>query len=66
MESTAPAKGNARFRGFCMELLDLLSRELGFTFAVELVKDGKYGDSNDGGKWNGMIGELLRNVGFLV
>ena len=47
-------------KGFCMDLLRRLSRDLGFTFSLQLVKDGHYGSwNNTSGKWNGLIGEIL-------
>uniref|UniRef100_A0A183FEF2 Glutamate receptor n=1 Tax=Heligmosomoides polygyrus TaxID=6339 RepID=A0A183FEF2_HELPZ len=53
--------GNSKFEGFCIDLLAELSRDLGFTYAIHAVADGKYGNDVYGnGSWDGMIGEILR------
>lgn len=55
--------GNARFYGFCVDLLDRISHEVGFNFILNLVKDGKYGaQDRNTGEWNGIVGELIKNV----
>ncbi|CAL1291851.1 unnamed protein product [Larinioides sclopetarius] len=51
--------GNDRYEGFCKDLLEKLSEQFGFKFIIQPVKDGGYGGVKDG-KWNGMVGELLR------
>uniref|UniRef100_F1L369 Glutamate receptor, ionotropic kainate 2 n=1 Tax=Ascaris suum TaxID=6253 RepID=F1L369_ASCSU len=52
---------NSRLEGFCIDLLAELSRDLGFTYTIHLVKDRNYGNDIYGnGTWNGMIGEILR------
>lgn len=55
--------GNERFEGYCKDLLDKLSESLGFRYIITPVKDKSHGSFKDG-KWNGMIGELLRRVRF--
>ena len=47
--------------GFNKDLLDILSKDLGFTFTLKEVDDGRYG-IKAGGKWNGMIGEVVDKV----
>ena len=42
--------------------MELLAKKVGFKFKVQIVKDGKYGGVNEDGSWNGMVGELLRQV----
>ncbi|VDK67420.1 unnamed protein product [Gongylonema pulchrum] len=57
---------NSRLEGFCIDLLAELSRDLGFTFTIHVVKDQNYGNDVDGnGTWDGMIGEILRGVSTL-
>ncbi|KAK0424092.1 hypothetical protein QR680_008499 [Steinernema hermaphroditum] len=52
---------NSQFEGFCIDLLAELSRDLGFTYTIHLVKDRNYGNDRFGnGSWDGMIGEILR------
>ncbi|KHJ88798.1 hypothetical protein OESDEN_11399 [Oesophagostomum dentatum] len=52
---------NSKFEGFCIDLLAELSKDLGFTYTIHAVRDGKYGNDVYGnGSWDGMIGEILR------
>ena len=47
--------------GYCIDLLKLLMREVGFSATIQVVKDGKYGALNHTtGKWSGLIGEVVR------
>ena len=51
---------NNQFEGFCIDLLEELSKDLGFTYAIHVVRDNKYGNDVYGnGTWDGMIGEIL-------
>lgn len=52
-------KGNARFQGFTVDLIDEVARMLDFEYEIYLVNDGKFGSKLKNGEWNGMIGELL-------
>ncbi|XP_076397080.1 uncharacterized protein LOC100880472 isoform X2 [Megachile rotundata] len=46
--------------GLSMDLLSLVSRELGFRYDLYLVKDGLFGKRNgSSGTWNGIMGELV-------
>lgn len=56
--------GNSRFYGFCVDLLDVLGREVGFSYTMEVTPDQKYGAKDPKtGKWNGMVQELMTHVG---
>lgn len=47
--------------GYCVDLLKLLMKDIGFAPILHLVKDGKYGAFNHTtGQWNGLIGEVVR------
>jgi len=50
--------GDAKYRGYLVDLLKVLAKFLKFKYEIRLVDDGKYG-SFDGSKWNGMIGEVI-------
>ena len=50
--------GTAGYEGYCIDLLEYLSEELGFSYDLTVVPDGKYGSQLADGTWNGMIGEL--------
>ncbi|KAI6219195.1 hypothetical protein M3Y99_01669700 [Aphelenchoides fujianensis] len=52
---------NSQFEGFCIDLLNELSNDLGFTYTLHL-----YGNDVGNGSWNGMIGELLRGEADMV
>ncbi|GJQ67701.1 hypothetical protein Trydic_g16524 [Trypoxylus dichotomus] len=52
--------GNNRFFGFCVDILDRISREVGFSYLLDLVPDRKYGVKNPKtGEWNGMVQQLV-------
>ncbi|XP_046373510.1 glutamate receptor-like isoform X1 [Haliotis rufescens] len=50
-----------RFEGFCVDLAEMVARNLGYDYFFRLVKDGNYGSKNESGIWNGIIGELIRH-----
>src|SRR2546422_786523 len=47
------------YTGFAVELIDELSKILGFSYKLKLVSDGRYGSKNATGHWDGMIGEVI-------
>lgn len=55
--------GNAKFEGFCIDLLQMIAEQLGFHYQLYLVPDGKFGAKNvKTGEWNGMVRELMDKV----
>ncbi|KAF4517319.1 hypothetical protein B566_EDAN007271 [Ephemera danica] len=59
-ESSEMLSGNDRFEGYISDLVEELSKLLGFNYEIHLVPDGAYGVLNQNtGEWNGMIKELL-------
>jgi glutamate receptor, ionotropic, invertebrate len=55
--------GNARFYGFCVDILDRVSQEVGFDYILDLVVDRKYGAQDpETGEWNGMVKQLMQHV----
>ncbi|XP_026481763.1 glutamate receptor ionotropic, kainate 2-like [Ctenocephalides felis] len=59
-KSSVQLYGNDRYEGFGIELIDVLSKMLGFTYTFLIQEDGVYGSLNrETGQWNGMIKELL-------
>lgn len=55
--------GNDRFYGFCVDILDRISREVGFEYILDLVPDRKYGAKDKStGEWNGMVAQLMKHV----
>ncbi len=55
-------KGNEKFEGYCADVAKQLADIVGFEYQIIPVKDGKYGGTDENGTWNGMVGELIRNV----
>ncbi|XP_059057646.1 glutamate receptor 1-like [Achroia grisella] len=57
-----PEGTNDPYKGFCVDLAEMLSQKLEIKYQIRLVKDGKYGNENPKivGGWDGMIGEILR------
>ncbi|KAI4504870.1 hypothetical protein M0802_000420 [Mischocyttarus mexicanus] len=52
--------GNARFEGFCIDLLKWIAGQVGFQYAIRLVPDHMYGVYNPETKeWNGIVRELM-------
>ncbi|KRK04919.1 glutamate receptor ionotropic, kainate 1 isoform X5 [Drosophila yakuba] len=53
--------GNERFYGFCVDILETISREVGFDYILDLVPDRKYGAKDpETGNWNGMVAQLMK------
>ncbi len=56
-----PQNPNDRFTGYAVDLAAALSKTIGFGYVIM----DKYGNREENGTWNGMIGELLRGVSRL-
>lgn len=50
------------YKGYCIDLLDELAKNLKFTYEIYISPDGMYGAELENGTWNGMIGELVGKV----
>ncbi|KAM6960673.1 LOW QUALITY PROTEIN: glutamate receptor ionotropic, NMDA 3B-like [Aplochiton taeniatus] len=44
--------------GYCIDLLEKLAEDMGFTFDLYIVGDGKYGALGTSGLWTGLVGDL--------
>ncbi|EFP09515.1 CRE-GLR-2 protein [Caenorhabditis remanei] len=56
-------KGNDRFEGYCIDLLNLLAKNItGFEYDVFISDGNKYGARQADGSWDGMIGYLLNET----
>uniref|UniRef100_A0A336LKS7 CSON010117 protein n=1 Tax=Culicoides sonorensis TaxID=179676 RepID=A0A336LKS7_CULSO len=52
--------GNARFEGFCIDLLHGIAKQIGFQYTIKLVPDRMYGVFDPETKqWNGIVRELI-------
>lgn len=55
--------GNARYEGFCIDLLKRISGLVGFQYSIRLVPDHMYGVYNpETQEWNGIVRELMERV----
>ncbi|CAG2109523.1 unnamed protein product [Medioppia subpectinata] len=50
-----------KYDGFCIDMLNAISRELGFSYKIYLVPDKRFGAENasNPGQWNGLVQELI-------
>ncbi|XP_078741285.1 glutamate receptor 2-like, partial [Lampetra fluviatilis] len=56
----AVLRGNSRYEGYMVDLVEELSRSIGFRYVLNLVPDGRYGRRDPGTRvWQGMVGEVL-------
>ncbi|KAJ3660232.1 hypothetical protein Zmor_004691 [Zophobas morio] len=56
--------GNARYEGFCIDLLKWIAGQVGFQYTIRLVPDHMYGVYDpDTKEWNGIVRELMEKVG---
>ncbi|XP_066598064.1 glutamate receptor ionotropic, kainate 2-like isoform X4 [Prorops nasuta] len=60
LRSKGNFSGNARYEGFCIDLLKEIAQMVGFAYRIDLVPDGKYGVYNyETGEWNGIVRQLM-------
>ncbi|OQV24439.1 Glutamate receptor ionotropic, NMDA 2C [Hypsibius exemplaris] len=52
--------------GLCIDLLVRLSSDIGFSYDLYQVEDGKWGGRMEGGQWNGLIADLLNKKAHLA
>jgi hypothetical protein len=57
--------GNDKYEGYCADLAAKIGELVELDYEIRPVKDGKYGAESDNNTWNGMVGELVRNVSHL-
>ncbi|XP_061589172.1 glutamate receptor ionotropic, NMDA 3A [Cololabis saira] len=51
--------------GYCVDLLGKLAEDMGFSFDLYIVGDGKYGGFKNG-RWTGLVGDLLSGAANLA
>ncbi|KAF3702215.1 Glutamate receptor ionotropic, NMDA 3A [Channa argus] len=51
--------------GYCVDLLEKLAEDMGFTFDLYIVGDGKYGGLKNG-RWTGLVGDLLSGAAHMA
>lgn len=47
------------YKGYCIDLIDKIAELLRFDYDIKEVEDGKFGDMNDNGEWNGVVRKLI-------
>lgn len=61
-----PLKSPDAWEGYCVDLLNLISKDVGFNYTIEIAKDGNYGSRHvtDSGEvyYDGTVGEVHRGV----
>jgi glutamate receptor, ionotropic, invertebrate len=66
-ENADKVTGNERFEGYSLDLIDEISKILGFKYEFQLTPDGRYGSYNPSTKkWDGLVKQLLERVCFLI
>ena len=48
-------------KGYLIDIMNILSKELNFTVALSKSVDDKFGKKTNNGSYNGMVGMLIRN-----
>lgn len=60
------ASGNDVYEGYCIDLLRMIAGILKFNYTIHEVADKSYGSKEINGKWNGLVGELMTGVCFIL
>ncbi|KAJ3605024.1 hypothetical protein NHX12_027075 [Muraenolepis orangiensis] len=63
--ATAPTRLKKCCYGYCIDLLEKLAEDMGFTFDLYIVGDGKYGGMKNG-RWTGLVGDLLSGAAHMA
>jgi len=59
---TASKNGSEVYIGYCADLAKMIADHVGFSYVMRPVKDNKYGAKDANNVWNGIVGELVREV----
>nr|QJX74385.1 ionotropic receptor 25a [Ceracris kiangsu] len=51
--------GNTEFKGYCIDLINAIRNITNFEIEIYEVADGKFGNMDEEGRWNGMIKDLI-------
>ena len=54
--------GNDRFEGYVADIFQRLAAAIGIDYELRLSRNGRYGDLQSDGQWDGAIGEVIRGV----
>ena len=53
-------------KGYLIDLLNMLKKSCNFTANITYAIDGKFGDQNSDGTWNGMVGMVTRGEADVI
>ena len=62
LDNGSPPLAKDQLEGFCVDLAYKVAEVCHFDWVVQAVKDNTYGQPQENGTWNGMVGELVRHV----
>ena len=65
-EKGEPLVGNARYLGYCADLAKEVAELVNFEYIIRPVRDKSYGRKDENETWDGMVGELVRNVSTII
>lgn len=66
-ESPELRTGNDRYEGFAIDIIDEMSKILGFNYTFEVQEDNVYGSlQKTTGEWNGMIRKIRDGVSLII
>ena len=55
--------GNAKWEGYCVDMLELLAKKLGFKYIIHESYDKQYGAKDEKTQeWTGMVNEIATGV----
>ncbi|XP_076446346.1 glutamate receptor-like [Babylonia areolata] len=60
-EDGSPPLAKEHLEGFCVDLAYAVAEKCKFDWVIHEVKDKTYGQPQENGTWNGMVGELIRH-----
>lgn len=61
-ESTKKMIGNEQYEGYAIDIIEEISKMLGFNYTFMVQEDNNYGSLQPNGQWNGMIRRIMDNV----
>lgn len=62
-QSSTIMTGNDRYEGFAIDIIQEMSKILGFNYTFQVQSDNIYGSLNKKtGQWNGMLGKIIAGV----
>merc|ERR1719187_1982247 len=51
--------GEEEFYGYCIDLIDEITKIVNFEYEIKEAPDGKFGTMDENNEWNGMIRQLI-------